>query len=118
MSQVAKHFINGRLVSGCGTRLWDVVDPARNQLRFSYPVAVAQEVDEAVECAQAAQLNWARRTGAERGAVLLRAADLLREANDDLALLESKDTGRALAETNVVDVVSAIDALTYMAGLY
>jgi betaine-aldehyde dehydrogenase len=56
-------------------------------------------------------------TGAERGRVLRRAADLLRAANDDLAVLETRDTGKPIQETRVVDVASGADCLEYFAGV-
>lgn len=46
-----------------------------------------------------------RLTGAERGRVLRRAAELLRERTDDLARLESFDAGRPIQETPSADVV-------------
>jgi betaine-aldehyde dehydrogenase len=56
-------------------------------------------------------------TGAERGRVLRRAADLLRMRNDVLSKLETLDTGKPIQETSVVDVLSGADCLDYYAGL-
>ncbi len=46
-----------------------------------------------------------------------RAVDLLRERNDELALLETLDTGKPLSETRSVDIVTGADVLEYYAGL-
>jgi betaine-aldehyde dehydrogenase len=56
-------------------------------------------------------------SGTERGRVLRRAADLLRTRNDELAELETRDTGKPIQETRVVDVVSGADCLEYFAGV-
>jgi acyl-CoA reductase-like NAD-dependent aldehyde dehydrogenase len=53
----------------------------------------------------------------ERSRILRRAADLLRERNDELAWLETLDTGKPLSETEAVGVVTGADALEYYAGL-
>ena len=60
---------------------------------------------------------WSAMTGAERGRILMRAASLLRARNDDLAKLETRDTGRPYSETSVVDVISGADCLEYYAGM-
>ena len=70
-----------------------------------------------MRAARAAQPAWAALSGAERGRVLRRAADLLRARNDELAELETRDTGKPIQETRVVDVVSGADCLEYFAGL-
>ena len=54
-----------------------------------------------------AQADWAQRSGAERGRVLRRAADLIRARNRALSELETLDTGKPLQETLVADATSA-----------
>ena len=56
-------------------------------------------------------------TGAERGRILRRAADILRSRNDELATLETRDTGKPIQETRVVDVISGAECLEYFAAL-
>ena len=65
----------------------------------------------------AAQKAWAGRTAAERGRVLQRAARLLRERNDELAELETRNTGKPIQETRAVDVLSGAECLEYYAGV-
>jgi betaine-aldehyde dehydrogenase len=92
-------------------------NPATGALLATLPIAGAAEVDAAVRAAQAAQPAWAALSGTERGRVLRRAADLLRTRNDELAELETRDTGKPIQETRVVDVVSGADCLEYFAGV-
>ncbi len=56
-------------------------------------------------------------TGTERGRILRRAADILRARNSELAELETRDTGKPIQETSVVDVISGADCFEYYAGL-
>ncbi|KAL3962893.1 hypothetical protein ACCO45_004416 [Purpureocillium lilacinum] len=59
--------------------------------------------------------TWAGTPAPRRAAILLRAAAILRERNDELALTETLDTGKALSETTTVDVVTGADVLEYYA---
>ncbi len=93
------------------------INPATGQELARLPAADAAEIDAAVARAQEAQRAWAMRTGAERGRVLRRAADLLRTHNERLAVLETRDTGKPIQETRVVDVASGADCFEYYAGL-
>ena len=93
------------------------INPATGHELARLPVAGAAEVDAAVARAQEAQRTWAQRTGAERARVLRRAADLLRTHNERLAVLETRDTGKPIQETRVVDVASGADCFEYYAGL-
>lgn len=56
-------------------------------------------------------------TAMERSRILRRAVDILRERNDELAYLETLDTGKPLSETRFVDIVTGADVLEYYAGL-
>jgi betaine-aldehyde dehydrogenase len=93
------------------------INPATGRELARVAVAGPAEVDTAVACALLAQREWAARTGAERGRILRRAADLLRANNERLALLETQDTGKPIQETRVVDVASGADCFEYYAGL-
>jgi betaine-aldehyde dehydrogenase len=80
-------------------------------------VAGPAAIEAAVTKARAAQKKWAAMTGTERGRILRRAADILRARNNELAELETRDTGKPIQETSVVDVISGADCLEYFAGL-
>lgn len=93
------------------------INPATGEVIGSCTVAGAAEVDAAVASAQQAQRAWAALTAPERARILRRAAGLLRERNDELAELETRDTGKPIQETRVVDVASGADCLEYFAAL-
>ncbi len=56
-------------------------------------------------------------SGTERGRILKKAVDILRERNDELAKIEVTDTGKPLSEAIEVDVVTGADAIEYYAGI-
>ena len=104
----------GRAPSGGALR---VINPANGTLLAEIAVDGAAQVDAAVARARAAQRRWAALSGAARGRILQRAAQLLRERNDELAELETRNTGKPIQETRAVDVLSGAECLEYYAGL-
>jgi betaine-aldehyde dehydrogenase len=93
------------------------INPANGEVAGYVNVAGPNEVNAAVRAAQSGQAQWAAVTGAERARVLRRAAHLLRLRNQQLAELETRDTGKPIQETLVVDVISGADCLEYFASL-
>jgi betaine-aldehyde dehydrogenase len=93
------------------------INPATGEVLARLRVDGAAEVDAAVERARVAQVQWAALTGGQRGRILRRAADMLRTRNEELSVLESRDTGKPIQETSVVDVHSGADCLEYFAGI-
>jgi len=94
-----------------------VINPANGELLAQLPIDGAVQIDAAVARAQAAQKAWAQLSGAQRGRILQRAAQLLRERNEELAHLETLNTGKPIQETRSVDVLSGAECLEYYAGL-
>ena len=113
----ASHFIDGQYVEDTGGTPIPVICPvSEEQIAIVYGATPAI-IEQAVSAAKRAQGAWAVMTGTERGRVLRRAAELLRERNYDLSVLETNDTGKPLQETLVADATSAADALEYFGGL-
>lgn len=108
-------FIDGRAVHGGGER-FETLNPATGQRIAFVHEALAADVDAGVASAQRGFEQWSALTGAERGRVLQRAAQLLRARNDELAALEVQDSGKPLQEALVVDVQSGADCIEYFAG--
>ena len=94
-----------------------VLNPANGELLAQLPIDGAAQIDAAVARAQTAQKAWAQLSGAQRGRILQRAAQLLRERNEELAHLETLNTGKPIQETRSVDVLSGAECLEYYAGL-
>ncbi|HXI77866.1 MAG TPA: betaine-aldehyde dehydrogenase, partial [Steroidobacteraceae bacterium] len=93
------------------------INPATGEILGYVTAAGPIQVEAAVRAAQKGQAIWGAMTGSERGRVLRRAADILRSRNQELAELETRDTGKPIQETRVVDVASGADCFEYFAGL-
>jgi len=92
-------------------------NPATGELLGEVPIAGAVQIDEAVQRAGAAQPAWAALSGTERARVLRRVSGILRERNDELSLIEMRDTGKPIQETRAVDIVSGVECFEYFAAL-
>ena len=112
----ASHYINGRYVDDERGAALPVIYPATGETIATLHAATTNIVELAIEAARAAQPVWARMKPADRGRILRRAADILRARNDELARLETLDTGKAIQETLVADPASAADALEFFGG--
>ncbi|MEM8796767.1 MAG: betaine-aldehyde dehydrogenase [Pseudomonadota bacterium] len=113
----ASHFINGVYVEDeTGVEI-PVIYPATGERIATLYAATPDIIDDAIASALAAQVEWAKTRPVERGRILRRAADIIRERNRDLSILETMDTGKPLQETLVADATSGADALEYFGGL-
>ncbi|MEI5999094.1 aldehyde dehydrogenase family protein [Paraburkholderia bengalensis] len=92
------------------------INPATEEPIALVAQGSAQDVDTAVKAARAALKVWNGMRAAERGRILMRFSELLREHQDDIVALESLDAGKPLAAVKRQDVPSAIDTLAYYAG--
>jgi betaine-aldehyde dehydrogenase len=113
----ASHFIGGEYVEDDAGDPIDVVYPATGKSIARVYAATPEIIERALSTAAEAQKTWSAMTGTERGRVLRRAADIMRERNRELSVLETYDTGKPLSETLVADATSAADALEYFGGL-
>ena len=113
----ASHFIGGEYVEDTAGTLIDVIYPATGEVIGRVHSATPAIVDRALEAARGAQAAWAAMTGTERGRILRSAADIMRERNHELSVLETYDTGKPYQETSVADATSGADALEYFGGM-
>jgi len=108
-------FVDGLPVHGGGESFANL-NPATGAAIGWLRDGAEADVNAAVAAAQRGFTVWSAMTGAERGRILHRAAQLLRERNDELAALEVQDTGKPWQEASVVDVASGADCIEYFAG--
>ena len=101
------NFIDGELVEPVGGAYFDDLDPATGEVCGRVPDSDRADVEAAVAAAQRAFGGWSVTPAAERCRVLLRLADLVEADIDELARLESIDTGKPLALARSVDIPRA-----------
>ena len=110
------HYIDGRAVAGRGERI-DVRDPATRAVIGS----VAQATDDDVEAALASSHRafrgeWANLTPADRERILLRFADLIEAHGEEIAQIETAQSGKLIALSRVIEVGWSARWLRYYAG--
>ena len=115
--ELKKLYIGGRYAEASSGKTFKSINPANGEVLAEVQAASLADVDLAVKSAQAGQKIWAAMTAMQRSRILRRAVEILRERNDELAELETLDTGKPISETRYVDIVTGADVLEYYAGL-
>ncbi|SEF66335.1 betaine-aldehyde dehydrogenase [Marinobacterium lutimaris] len=110
-------YIHGQYREASSGETFPTRNPATGELLADVQQAAEADVDAAVASAKEGQAIWGAMSGAERGRILMRAVQILRERNDELADLEVLDTGKPMQEAREVDVVTGADVVEYYAGL-
>jgi len=118
LSQPLKMLIGGEWVTGHSGARMDVINPSNGQVLVQESLGGAREVDLAVQAARHAFESgpWARMRPAERTRLLLKLADALEQNGDELALLETLNTGKPLKMARAFDIGMAAECLRYNAG--
>ncbi|KAI4092605.1 MAG: hypothetical protein L6R37_007546 [Teloschistes peruensis] len=93
------------------------VDPSTAEPIADIHAATHSDIDTAVASARSAFSSWSATPPIARARVLLKAVSLLRERNDEVAKVETQDTGKPFSETSTVDIVTGADVLEYFANL-
>jgi len=117
MTVQTKLFIGGTWVDGLDGASIEVRDPHDGSLLAEVAEARAADVDRAVRAAQAAFGPWRHTTAEERGRLLLKLADLIEAHADELALLETRDTGHPIRDTRGLDVPRTAATFRYFGGM-
>lgn len=110
-------FINGRFVDAQNGETLPTLNPHDNSPIVNVAMAGTADVDLAVEAAGKAFPAWSRMAAADRGRILLRLADLIEANADELARLESLDTGHPLKDSRALDVPRTAACYRYFGGM-
>ncbi|MDH6231661.1 aldehyde dehydrogenase (NAD+) [Mesorhizobium soli] len=110
------HFIDGEWRRPLSGNLMETFDPGRAEPHAQFAAGTAEDIAEAVAAAKQAESGeWRKATPAERGRILMRAAELIRQNAERLATAEVLDSGKTLAEARG-DVRGSARAFEYYAG--
>lgn len=116
-SHEARHtYYGGKVQRGNGP-VFQSIDPSTGSPLANVHVSTQSDIDAAITSAQKAFSSWSTTPYIVRSRILLKAVQLLRERNDQIARVETQDTGKAFSETTTVDVVTGADVLEYYANL-
>jgi aldehyde dehydrogenase (NAD+) len=109
--------IDGARVRSLSGRTFKSLNPATEQVIATVAEGNEADVDRAVDAARRAfEGPWRTMRAAERGHILLKWAELLKQHTDEIAALESLDAGKPISGVLRQDFPAAIDTLIYYAG--
>jgi betaine-aldehyde dehydrogenase len=115
--QTYQMLIDGEWVEAQGGRTLDVFDPARDEVIARVPDSTSTDVDRAVKAARRAfDSGWRDVTAQERGRVLFRLAQKVRDEAARLAELETRNSGKPLVESEF-DIADVATCFEYYGGL-
>ena len=111
-----ENYIDGQFVAGANT--FESLNPANGQAWATMPAADANDVDRAVKAAHRALHDpaWVDLNASQRGKLLYKLADLVAANSQNLAQLETADTGKIIRETSG-QVGYVAEFYRYYAGL-
>jgi len=104
------NFIGGAWLAGSGPLL-ATIDPSTGRQTWTSNESTAEDVDRAVKAARAAFEGWALTPLEERIAICQRFRDLLKEHNEELAVIIAEEVGKPLweARTEVTTMANKVD---------
>ena len=113
-----KLLIGGEWVTAAGGQTFATLNPATGETLAQVALAGEADVDLAVQAARRAFESdaWQAMSGADRGNLLWRVADLMEQHADELAELETLDNGKPIRTARQGDLPTAIKHFRYYAG--
>jgi gamma-glutamyl-gamma-aminobutyraldehyde dehydrogenase len=119
MSFPTQAYIDGTFCPALSGEIFATLNPATGQVLAEVAACGAADVDVAVQAAKKAYEDgrWSKLHPAERKATLLRLAQLVEDQQQELAVLESLDSGKPVCECAAVDVPETVKTLRWHAEL-
>jgi betaine-aldehyde dehydrogenase len=113
---LVKNFINGEWCDAVDGGRSNLIDPSTGQVYAEAVVSTSADIDRAMEAASAAFSSWKRTTPSERSLALLKFADAVEAAGDELMAAESKNCGKPYDLHRGEEVGPMVDQLRFFAG--
>ncbi|WP_260958678.1 aldehyde dehydrogenase family protein [Pseudomonas citri] len=109
-------FIDGDYLASEGSQTLDVINPATGQVIAQVSDATCDDIDAAVASSRRGFKQWSQTAPAVRGHVLLKLADLLERHREELAQIETCQSGKIIQISRAFEVDQAAHFLRYYAG--
>jgi succinate-semialdehyde dehydrogenase/glutarate-semialdehyde dehydrogenase len=107
-------FIDGEWINGHDRRGEDVINPATGKVLAHLPHATTADLDRALAAARKGFAVWRAMSAYDRARVLRKAAELVRERAEQIAIIMTLEQGKILAEARA-EVGSTADLIEWMA---
>ena len=113
-----KNYVNGEWMSSASGETFPVYDPSTEEVIAQVAAAGAADVDRAVKAARAAFDGgpWATTTAQDRGRILFKLAEKIRQNTALLAEIECRNTGKPIVEAEY-DIADVATCFEYYGGL-
>ena len=111
------NYIGGRFVTHSDDQWLDNTEPATGSHICRVPLSDSSDVDAAVAAARSAHLAWSALSHSKRADWLDRIADALEARYEDVAALESRDTGKPISLARDVDAQRSVSNFRFFAGM-
>src|SRR5947207_3486581 len=111
-------FIGGQWIPAQSGKTFDTINPATEETIASVAEGDAADIDLAAKAARKAfdSGDWPKMDARDRGRLISKLAELIREEAGELAALESLDNGKPIRDSKAADLPLTIDCLRYYAG--
>jgi aminomuconate-semialdehyde/2-hydroxymuconate-6-semialdehyde dehydrogenase len=113
---ILANYIDGKWVKPEGGQYLPVKNPAKDQVIAQLPRSNKKDVDKAAAAAKRAFQTWSRLSSNERADWLDKIADGIQKRFDELAELESINTGKTLGSAKMVDINRSVANFRFFAG--
>src|SRR5438105_12418568 len=113
-----QNYVNGKRESASSGKTFPVCDPSTEEVTAHVAASEAADVDRAVKAARAAFDSgpWPQTTAQERGRILFKLAERIRQETAMLAELECRNTGKPIVEAEY-DIADVATCFEYYGGL-
>jgi acyl-CoA reductase-like NAD-dependent aldehyde dehydrogenase len=110
--------VAGEWTEAASGKRFETVNPADESILTTVAAAGPEDVERAVAAARKAQDAgpWSRMPAAERGRILWKMAERIRERSAEIALLETLDTGKTLFDSGKIEIPMAASIFEFYAG--
>ncbi|MFM1795453.1 MAG: hypothetical protein RLZZ340_130 [Actinomycetota bacterium] len=111
-----KNFVDGEYVDAKSGQTSEIFDPATGKPYATAQLSDAADIDHAYKVADKAFETWSQTTPAERQLALFRIADALEARAEEMADVESQNTGKPRPSLIENEVLVSVDQIRFFAG--
>ena len=113
-----KLYINGEFVPSESGDLFDIVNPANNEVFAKAYKGGVDDLNKAIFAAREAFDHgpWGKMTNVQRSQMLMKVRDILADRSEEFAVLETLDCGKIYSGTLYFDTLMAMDGFAFSAS--
>ncbi|MDG6880993.1 Methylmalonate-semialdehyde dehydrogenase [acylating] [Phocoenobacter uteri] len=114
--ETVHNFINGKQVASKGTKAWPIYNPATGKQIRQVMMSTPEEVNEAVDVAQAAFKEWSKTSPLRRARIMFKFKTLLEENFDSLARLITEEHGKVYSDS-IGELTRGLEVVEFACGI-